>query len=134
METPDTIRPRRDRVRSSLAFSPAICDVSGCLGTVLAQKSLRRGSFVSIACRSSSRVEDRVGGVVGIEPVEKTRVPVLRATINQGKSTDEPEGRSPCTSGSTVAYFGVVERDEFNITMDTLTTDADGLGIHAGTT
>jgi transcriptional regulator with XRE-family HTH domain len=29
------------------------------------------------------------------------------------------------------SYFGAVERGEFNITMDTLTTIADGLGIRA---
>jgi transcriptional regulator with XRE-family HTH domain len=31
------------------------------------------------------------------------------------------------------SYFGAVERGEFNITMDTLTTIADGLGIRAST-
>ncbi len=29
------------------------------------------------------------------------------------------------------SYFGAVERGEFNITMDTLTTIADGLGVRA---
>jgi transcriptional regulator with XRE-family HTH domain len=31
------------------------------------------------------------------------------------------------------SYFGAVERGEFNITIDTLTTIADGLGIRAST-
>jgi transcriptional regulator with XRE-family HTH domain len=31
------------------------------------------------------------------------------------------------------SYFGAIERGEFNITIDTLTTIADGVGVRAST-